>query len=40
MIEFSSISWWESGREASEGGQIGKHGAGSLCCTAETKTTL
>ena len=30
----------EGGREAQEGGDIGIHTADSLCCTAETNTTL
>ena len=30
----------EGGREAQEGGDIGIHIADSLCCTAETNTTL
>lgn len=36
MIEFSSISWWESERE----GQTGKHVAGSLCDTAGTNVDV
>ena len=34
------LEGWKAGREAPEGGDICIHIVDSLCCTAETNTTL
>ena len=42
LVLCDDLDGWDggAGREVQEGGDIGVHVADSLCCTAETNTTL